>query len=164
VSRVLTDRRLTLALRVMVAAVLIYASYDKLLHPRAFADAVDNYRLLPQSLVNLVAIVLPWVELLTGVCLLTGLAPAGGGLLGAVLFAVFLFALVAALARGLNIGCGCFGAGDETGSSVTWRDLWLRAALLAASLQITFGGGMLEWPAAVLRGRRRASRFVRRPS
>lgn len=153
--RTLADPRLTLALRVLAGALLVYASHDKLFDPQPFADAVDNYRILPLALVDFTAIVLPWVELVTGVCLLLGLATAGAGLLTAAMAAVFTGALASALARGLQIGCGCFGAAS---SPVARHDLLLRLALLACGIQIAWRGNLVDWPACLLRPRSRGRR------
>jgi hypothetical protein len=51
----------------------VYASYDKILHPLAFAEIVYNYQILPDVLVNLVALFLPWIELLVGLSLIVGM-------------------------------------------------------------------------------------------
>ena len=67
-------------LRLAIGAVLVYASVSKILHPDQFADAVANYRLLPPALVSWTAIVLPWLELITGVCLILGVAVTGAPL------------------------------------------------------------------------------------
>jgi hypothetical protein len=139
--------------------VLLYASYDKLLAPQPFADAIDNYRMLPFALVNLTAIVLPWVELVTGICLLLGVATAGAGVLTAAMAAVFTGALASALARGLEIGCGCFGGASST---VAWHDIWLRLALFAFGVQIAWAARLVDWPLSLLsrssRGRRATGR------
>ena len=63
---------LTLIARLFLGGVFIYASVDKILHPDDFAHAVYNYQILPNGLINLTALVLPWLELLLGICLLTG--------------------------------------------------------------------------------------------
>jgi putative oxidoreductase len=157
VARRLVGPRLTLALRLTAGAVLIYASYDKLLAAQAFADAVDDYRILPLALVNLTAVALPWVELVTGLCLIAGLATPGAGLVTAALAAVYCGALTSALLRGLEIGCGCFAGGEEP--LLTWPDLWLRLALLAAGAQIALAARLIDWPlAALLRPARRGPR------
>lgn len=157
VKRILADPTLTLALRLSAGAVLVYASYDKLLGAQAFADAVDDYRILPLALVNLTAVALPWVELVTGLCLILGLGTPGAGLVTAALGAVYAAALTSALLRGLVIGCGCFGV--EGDAPLAWSDLWLRLALLAAGVQIAVAARFVEWPLAALS--RRATRWGR---
>ncbi|MFP4446227.1 MAG: MauE/DoxX family redox-associated membrane protein [Desulfosudaceae bacterium] len=94
--------------RVIMGAVFLYASYDKILHPGAFAEAVYNYQILPEAAVNAVALVLPWIELVVGLCLVAGVWLPGGTLLAASLMAVFTAALVFNRIRGLDVHCGCF--------------------------------------------------------
>lgn len=123
-----------LAARLYLGGVFLLACWHKVLDPGAFALDVATYQVLPLGLVNLVAVTLPWVELGAGVMLVVGLRPRAGALLCAAMMAVFLAALVAALARGLDLSCGCFAsqtAEEDPISSVTvLRDLvWLGLAL-----------------------------------
>jgi uncharacterized membrane protein YphA (DoxX/SURF4 family) len=101
--------------RLILGAVFIYASLDKILHPGAFAQAVFNYQVLPGQLVNLTALILPWVELILGACLLSNRWMTGAAGLAAVLMTVFIGLILFNLARGLNISCGCFSTNPEEG-------------------------------------------------
>lgn len=94
--------------RVVLGCVFIYASLDKIRHPDLFAEAVYNYQLLPEVAVNLVAICLPWVELLSGSLLVLGLWVQGSIVILSGLMVIFIGALGINLARGLDIHCGCF--------------------------------------------------------
>lgn len=96
------------ASRFFLGAVFLYASYDKILHPQAFAQAVYNYQVLPDGLINLTALVLPWLELLIGICLISGLWLPGATVISICILAIFVGALVFNLIRGLDIHCGCF--------------------------------------------------------
>ncbi|RPI32478.1 MAG: hypothetical protein EHM52_00240, partial [Actinomycetota bacterium] len=107
--RVLLGRRLTLACRFVVGTLFVYASYDTVLDPQPLADAIDDYRILPLALVNLVALTLPWVEMLTGLCLLGGLGVPGAGAVASGLAATYSIAIASVLMRGLDLDCGCFG-------------------------------------------------------
>ena len=123
-----------LGLRLFMGAVFLYASYDKILHPHAFAQAIYNYQILPDAAVNLVALILPWLELLLGLCLIAGVWQFSAAVTSTVLLTVFIGALVFNLSRGLNIHCGCF---STEGSPA---DLWtvLRdALLLTASVSLS---------------------------
>jgi putative oxidoreductase len=161
IGRLLGDRRLTLVLRLAAGAVLVYASLATLLDPQPFADAIDDYRILPLGLVNATAIVLPWVELVTGFCLIVGLWTPGAGLMTVAMAAVYTGALTSALLRGLEIGCGCFGDG---GGTLSWPDLWLRLALLAAGLQVLATARFLDWPLAALSARASRGRRATGPT
>jgi uncharacterized membrane protein YphA (DoxX/SURF4 family) len=104
---------LALSARLLLGVVFIYASIDKIAHPAAFAEAIYNYQILPDSLVNLTAMVLPWLELVLGLFLMSGLFREGSVFMVNVLMVVFLSAMVFNLARGLDIHCGCFTTSTE---------------------------------------------------
>jgi len=99
---------IVLVARVILGCIFIYASVDKLRHPDVFAEALYNYHLLPDVAINLAAIWLPWLELVSGGLLVLGLWVRGSVLVLAGLMVVFLAALGINLARGLDIHCGCF--------------------------------------------------------
>lgn len=111
-------RGLDLAARWMLGIIFIYASYDKILHPAAFAKAVYNYQILPDMLINLTALILPWMELLLGFFLIAGIWLAGATALVNLLLIIFSTAIFFNLARGLNIHCGCFSTA-ESGDPIT---------------------------------------------
>jgi len=107
--------------RLTLAGIFIYASLDKIAHPAAFAKDVYNYQILPDALINLTALVLPWLELFLGLCLLAGIWLPGAVLTANGLLLVFMVALMFNLARGLDVNCGCFStAGDAPAMSAGW--------------------------------------------
>jgi rhodanese-related sulfurtransferase len=114
-----------------MAGVFIYASIDKIAHPADFAKDVYNYQILPDTLVNLTALVLPWLELVLGLGLLAGIWLPGAVLTVNGLLAVFLAAFAFNLARGLNVDCGCFGASGLGPSMSTHWYLLRDAGFLA---------------------------------
>ena len=111
----------------------MYASFDKMANPEAFANIIDNYHLLPYQLVNPLAIFLPWLELITGLLLITGKWVKGSLLIYNVLLVIFIIALVQALIRGLDISCGCFSVNPSSTSEV-----WLRVIEDIALLFVSF--------------------------
>ena len=96
-----------------MAGIFIYASIDKIVHPAAFARDVYNYQILPDALINMTALALPWLELFLGLCLLAGIWLPGAVLVVNALLVVFLAALLFNLARGLDVNCGCFSTGSD---------------------------------------------------
>ncbi|MFY9940654.1 MAG: cation diffusion facilitator family transporter [Desulfobacterales bacterium] len=138
------------ALRLMLGAVFLYASYDKILHPQAFAQAVYNFQILPDGVVNIVALVLPWLELLLGLCLVAGLWLPGATLLGSGLLGIFIGALVFNQIRGLDIHCGCFSTDPTAGPANLWtvgRDLFFFLVSLYLSASVLFFRSPPEMPA-----------------
>ena len=105
---VMRGRFLYHAARIVLGLIFLFACYDKILHPGEFAEVVYNYRLLPDSLVNVAATLLPWVELALGLCLMFNVWIPGAVVLGNLLLLAFFSALVFNLARGLDVSCGCF--------------------------------------------------------
>ena len=97
-----------LVARVFLGLLFLYASIEKILYPRAFAEIVYNYLILPDGLIHLTAVVLPWIELLLGLFLILDLWLPGAVLVANALLMAFLAALALNIARGVDIDCGCF--------------------------------------------------------
>jgi hypothetical protein len=104
--------------RLLFGAIFLAASVDKILHPAPFAQAIYNYQLLPDSTINLVAILLPWIEAILGVLILGGLWLPGALSLANLLLIIFSSTLVYNLVRGLDVHCGCFSVSTATHTSV----------------------------------------------
>jgi uncharacterized membrane protein YphA (DoxX/SURF4 family) len=125
-SRALRGQRCSLSTlsfflaRLVLGGVFIYASLDKILHPLAFAKSINNYQILPDRLINLAAIILPWLELILGSLLLFGVWLPGAVTLINFLLAAFFAALLFNIARGLNVDCGCFSASATGSPSTSW--------------------------------------------
>ena len=116
-----------LVCRIILGVIFIYASLDKIAHPAEFAKAIGNYHVLPFGLENLLALTLPWLELLAGVALITGVMIDGAAIMVIIMNIIFIFAISQALARGISIECGCFSVttegGDNIGLQTVIRDI-----------------------------------------
>ena len=100
---------MTVRVQFVLAAFFVVAAVAKIADPPGFAHEIYNYRLLPAAAVNALALVLPWLELLTGAALFFGLwRREAAGMLG-VLLLVFIGALSINLAQKHPVDCGCFG-------------------------------------------------------
>ncbi len=104
--------------RIVLGGIFIFASLDKIAHPAEFAKAIGNYHVLPFGLENLLALTLPWLELLAGVALITGVMVDGAAIMVIIMNIVFIFAISQALARGISIECGCFSVTTEGGDNI----------------------------------------------
>ena len=104
--------------RIVLGGIFIYASLDKIAHPAEFAKGIGNYHVLPFGLENLLALTLPWLELLAGVALITGVMVDGAAIMVIIMNIVFIFAISQALARGISIECGCFSVTTEGGDNI----------------------------------------------
>jgi len=113
----------------------LYAGAVKLDDVRALAVDVANYRLLPDWAVPAFAAALPGVEVVCGLGLLLGGWVRAAAWLSALMMIAFSIATGQALVRGINLDCGCFGAGR---APVTMMTLYRDLALLVAALATAF--------------------------
>ncbi len=124
---------LSVPVRLYLGAVFIEASIFKIQEPYEFAIGVATYQILPLGLVNLVALLLPWIELVAGVLLIAGFWTKENAFLVLGMMVVFLASLVSALARGYEMSCGCFAsleAAENIGIQTLYRDIvWIVLAL-----------------------------------
>ena len=151
-----------LALRLLLGTVFLYASYDKILNPQAFAQAVYNYQILPDIAVNLTALILPWLELLLGLCLVSGFWLPGATAASTALLSIFIGAMVFNQVRGLDIHCGCFSTDTAARPIDMWtvlRDIGFLAVSVFLSLCVFFFR-----PALVSSAGHERSRECRQPS
>ncbi len=114
---------LVILCRLVLGGIFIYASLDKIANPAEFAKAIGNYHVLPFGLENLLALFLPWLELLTGILLIAGIMVDGATILIISMNIVFIFAISQALARGISIECGCFSISNEGGSNIGFQTI-----------------------------------------
>lgn len=131
-----TVRRLA---QIVAGVIFLAAALTKIADLGAFAGSVHNFHLepvVPVALTNLLAMTIPWVELVAGLSLVTGVRPRAGAVVYVVLMAAFTIGVVAAMARGLSFECGCFGkAGAAT---VGARKLLENLAMLAVGVVAAF--------------------------
>jgi len=123
-------------------AVFVYASFDKIAHPQDFARIVYRYRLAGPTAglgvvpANALAVILPWLEAIIGLLLVTGwwrreAAAIAGGLL-----IVFLVAVGYVMWQGIDVEhCGGFTVGGE-GRSAGWTLIASDLGLLVAALYV----------------------------
>ncbi len=123
---------LALLIRLVIGVTFVVASYHKILDPKAFAQSVYYYHMVPAPLLHLFALYLPWLELVAGLALIVGWKRGGAAVLTALMTLAFIVGLSYALARNLDISCGCFGtdSGHSVGLSLLIRDIVMLAALI----------------------------------
>ena len=115
-----------------LAAVWLVSGLLKALDPDQTYVAVRAYDVLPDGGVEVVAALLPWIELALGVLLLAGIGTRLVAALSAALLLVFVAGVAQAWARGLSIDCGCFGGGGavEPGETTYMQELMRDAGFL----------------------------------
>jgi uncharacterized membrane protein YphA (DoxX/SURF4 family) len=137
VKSLLANSQLVLVSRVFIGLLFIVSSLDKIVDPAAFARAVANYGLLPAFLPPVIATILPWIELLCGLCVLFGFMLRGSSLLLAAMLGVFTLAVISALVRGLDISCGCF-TQDPAAGHIGWMKVLQNSTLFALTVFLYF--------------------------
>jgi uncharacterized membrane protein YphA (DoxX/SURF4 family) len=112
-KRFLTGPWLTIRVQIALGAIFVIAAIPKIADPPSFAHMIYNYRLVPSSLINISALVLPWIELLAGLALILGIWKTAARSVVGVLLAVFIVAISINLTRDNAIDCGCFNVADR---------------------------------------------------
>lgn len=107
--KILSNKYFLLILRVLLGFIFIFAAIEKIVSPESFAVSISNYKLIPPELINIPAIIIPWIELTSGLLLLLGVMVKENSAIITFLLVVFTAAIIVSLLRGLNIDCGCFG-------------------------------------------------------
>jgi uncharacterized membrane protein YphA (DoxX/SURF4 family) len=120
-------------LRVIMGGILIFASVEKIINPAQFAHAIFNYKLFPTGLINLLALVVPWLEFTVGIFLIGGIFEWASVTLYNGLMVVFMALIAISLARGLNISCGCF-TSDPNAEKMTWITFFRDVIMLLPGL------------------------------
>ena len=117
--------------RLVLGGLFLVAAVYKIADPEGFVGAIQAYRFLPRVLTHLPAIIIPWLELLCALAVLTGVwRKAALSWLGSMLsFFILLFIYV--MVRHIDINCGCFG---EMGESLP---VWLRQFVDPTSVGVT---------------------------
>src|SRR4030042_3390365 len=128
--------RWVLLLRVIVGGVFIWAGALKIADPLGFAQSIKNYQVVPHTLAFLIAVVLPWVEVLSGAFLIIGLYRRSSALIISLLLAGFIVLVALALARGIDTSCGCLGSLDRRADLSL---ILIDAVLLVLATSIFFG-------------------------
>ena len=130
-KRFFTHPYLALILRLYIGGLFIYAGISKINNVEQFTVTIATYGIVSYSTAEIMAIVLPWVELISGIFLVAGIgAPFSAAIIG-LLLALFSIAILINLIRGVPLHCGCFrGAPARVSDLISWwefaRDiLWL---------------------------------------
>ena len=118
--------RLHLAVRLLLGLVFVYASLDKIANPAAFAGIVYQWQTLGPVPSNVLAVTLPWVELVAGLLLVAGVWKRADAAVVALMLVMFIVAAVFVLVRGIDVdNCGCTSVA-AAGPAPTWPPDWMR--------------------------------------
>jgi uncharacterized membrane protein YphA (DoxX/SURF4 family) len=138
------SRWIVLAARIALFAILAFAAIPKLGDAATFARDIDNYHVLPVEWAATAAVMMPPLELVVALALLLGLHARGAALISAGMMLVFATAMAQAIARGIDLDCGCFGS--ALAMHVSGWSILRNVALASLSLPILLGPE-LPWSA-----------------
>lgn len=132
---------LLLAFRLLLAAIFIYAAVQKIGKPHAFADEIQNYGVIDYGPpLYIMAVVLPWVELFSGLCLVSGVAVRGAALFLVGLNAMFIVVIakrtVGYVSGGTPFMKVYFDCGCGFGAVYAWKKLLEDAVYLLLALAL----------------------------
>lgn len=135
-----TDEKIALVLRVLIGAWFVYAGGLKIFASGldGFVADIENYKLVSGGLAVAVAYIIPWVEVMAGICFMLGILRKGAwwAMLGLVL--AFSFSVGSAWWRGLDISCGCLGGTEKI-------SYWRKAAEFALYFAVLGYLAWVEW-------------------
>jgi uncharacterized membrane protein YphA (DoxX/SURF4 family) len=127
-----------LIVRWLLGVLFLVACYHKIIEPAHFAKIIYGYSLFPGDSINLIAILLPYVELFAGLALILGVYPRSAALIINVMLLAFIVAISINLIRGHEFDCGCFSFG-ASGQAPSALHLLIRDILcFFLGLQVLF--------------------------
>jgi uncharacterized membrane protein YphA (DoxX/SURF4 family) len=128
-----------LAVRVALGALLLVAGVLKAHDgPTLTAISIAGYRILPGAVAAPLAVGLPYVEIMLGAYLVSGLFTRITAWVAAAQFAIFAAAVASLLFRHIQTNCGCFGSGVSTPPS--WIHVGLDCLLALAAVLVAVRG------------------------
>jgi putative oxidoreductase len=114
-------------LKVFLGLIFILSSVTKVGTPEKFGESIAAYRLIPEMFIPVLSMLIPWLQLICGVLLITDMYVQSSAMIISGLLVVYTVAIAQAWARGIEIPCGCFdldiGLEDEVGGTSVMRDL-----------------------------------------
>jgi uncharacterized membrane protein YphA (DoxX/SURF4 family) len=95
--------------RTVVGGVFLVSGLAKIADPVRFLLTLREFQLIPGALESFLAVYLPWLEFLLGLCVLLGILHRTASLMIAGLNGFFIVAIGSVMTRGIVVDCGCFG-------------------------------------------------------
>ena len=136
-KRIKFNKNFVFIFRLIIGMVFIYASVHKIANPEEFAKSIDNYRIFPIFIINFIAIILPWLELILGLFIIFGVFIKASSFLLSLNLLAFTILVLITIIRGININCGCFSS-DINGTPIGWKKFFENILLFIISIIIFY--------------------------
>ena len=134
-KKVLENPYLSLIIRIALGGIFVLWSISKIADANGFAESIDNYQILSNPFIGIMALTLPWIELVCGLFLIVGIRlKANSAIIAAMLF-IFIIAISSAMLRGISSNCGC---GSDEAVAIGLPKLIEDILMLAGALYIYF--------------------------
>jgi len=133
---IFTNSWVELAARWILGLTFIYASFHKILSPADFAKIIYGYDLFPGGSINLVAIILPFVELVFGLALIAGIYPRSAALIINTMLLAFIIVFFLNMVRGYEFDCGCFSSSKIKNTTSVKLSLLRNAVFFVLGLHV----------------------------
>ena len=134
-KRIATHPYAALMLRLYIAGLFIYAGMVKINYTAEFAETIASYRMVPYWGVNATAIIMPWIELISGILLLCGIRVRSAIVVIGSLLLMFTVGIAINLIWNAPIDCGCF---HTLGDTISWKTLVRDLIWIAMAVHVFF--------------------------
>ena len=134
-TRIVTHPYAALVLRLYLAGLFIYAGMVKINYTAEFAETIASYQMVPYWGINLMAVTMPWIELVSGILLLCGIRVRSAIVVIGVLLVMFTVGIAVNLIWKAPIDCGCF---HTLGDTISWKTLMRDLIWVAMAAHVFF--------------------------
>ncbi|MFH1050402.1 MAG: MauE/DoxX family redox-associated membrane protein [bacterium] len=135
-KRLLNNSYISLLFRIILGAIFLIAATSKIADLGGFAKEISNYKIVPDIAVNLMAMSIPWIELVCAIFIIVGIRTKSSVAIIGSLLIVFIFAISIAMLKGLNINCGCHT--QVLAEKIGWQKILENAGLLILALYLFY--------------------------
>lgn len=98
----------TLISRLTLGSIFIYSGIYKAANPQTFSRAIEYLNIFSNSLVDVITYTFPWIELIIGILLITGIQKKKVALGSVMLLIIFISITILNSFKGNLVPCGCF--------------------------------------------------------
>jgi len=115
--KLLNSKIIQLFSQLILGSIFVYASIGKIINPTNFKYSIKSYSILPDIIIPIISVVLPWIEFIFGILLILGLFIKLSAIILTSLMIIFMTALTIQAINSNIIDCGCFGKASLLSSS-----------------------------------------------